>query len=57
MNEGKKKRTVLTVDGRAVPMNEFVSDVIEGAVRGILLSLKKVDPEGEIRLTILRKGS
>ncbi len=57
MNEAKEKRTVLTVDGRAVPMNEFVSDVIEGAVRGILSSLKKLDAEGEIRLTILRKGS
>ena len=57
MNEKREPRMVLTVEGRSIPINRFVGDVIEGALRGILSSLKKVDPEGDIRLTIRRKSS
>jgi hypothetical protein len=54
-NEAKARSMVLTVDGRAVPMNDFVRAVIEGAVRGMIASLKDVDPGGEISLTIGKK--
>ncbi len=57
MKEAEEKRLVLTIDGGPVPMNEFVRGIIEGAVRGIISSLKGVDPDGEISLTIKRKPS
>jgi len=57
MNEKREPRLVLTIEGRTIPINRFVGDIIEGALRGILSSLKKVDAGGEIRLTIRRKNS
>ena len=57
MNDEKEKRIVLTIDGNPVPMNEFVEEIIEGAVRGMMTSLKGIDPSGEICLTIKRKPS
>lgn len=55
MNGAKEKEMVLTIDGKPVALNGFVRGIIEGALRGIISSLKGVDPDGEIRLAIRRK--
>lgn len=49
----------LAVDGCIVPMKDFVSDFIEGGVRGMAQSLKRAEgaSDGEVRLHIRSRRS
>jgi len=55
MNGAKEKEMVLTIDGKPVALTGFVREIIEAALRGMVSSLKGVDPDGEINITIRRK--
>lgn len=49
-------RTVsVTISGAEVPMNPFVKDLVANVVLGLVKTLKKTDPEGEIVIRIGRK--
>lgn len=45
----------LVVDGKTVPLNPFVSQTLAGTVTGFISGLKKVDPNGEIVISIKKK--
>ena len=45
--------TELIVNGRRVPMLPFVKDIIENAVRGMVVSLKGCENPQDIKLTII----
>jgi len=53
--ETKAATVFLTVDGREVPLNAFVSQCIDGTARGLVSSLKGCDPAGEIVLSLGRR--
>jgi molybdopterin-guanine dinucleotide biosynthesis protein B len=46
------RRTVLFVNGKPVPLNEFVQTSLAGVIRGFLAGLKDVDPPATISLYI-----
>jgi hypothetical protein len=49
-------RTVsVSISGAEVPMNPFVKDLVANVVLGLVKTLKKTDPEGEIVIRIGKK--
>lgn len=45
----------VTISGTEVPMNPFVKDLVANVVLGLVKTLKKTDPEGEIVIRIGKK--
>jgi hypothetical protein len=46
--------TTLVVDGREIPLNEFVEKFLENTIAGSLQSLRGVGEWKEVRITIKR---
>lgn len=45
----------VAISGTEVPMNPFVKDLVANVVLGLVKTLKKTDPDGEIVIKISRK--
>lgn len=45
----------VAISGAEVPMNPFVQDLVANVVLGLVKTLKKTDPDGEIVIRIGRK--
>lgn len=46
----------LTVDGANVAINGYVMDVFQEVVVGLVRALGDENPDGEIRVTVARRG-
>ncbi|MFP4178665.1 MAG: hypothetical protein ACLFNZ_07930 [Spirochaetaceae bacterium] len=47
-----EREVTVTVDGKEVPLNDFVAEMTEGLVRALAKPLKGVDPDGEITIKV-----
>ena len=45
----------VAISGTEVPMNPFVKDLVANVVLGLVKTLKKTDPDGEIIIRIGKK--
>ena len=45
-------RTVLSINGKEVPINDFVQTSLAGVIRGFITSLKDVEPPRTVSLHI-----
>ena len=47
-----EREVMILVDGKEVPLNDFVEEMTENVVRALVSPLKGVNPDGEITIKI-----
>ncbi|MFO7849410.1 MAG: hypothetical protein R6V67_05580 [Spirochaetia bacterium] len=47
-----EREVSVTVDGKEIPLNDFVVEMTEGLVRALVTPLKGADPDKEITIKV-----
>lgn len=45
-----EREVSITVNGKEIPLNDFIEEMTEGVVRAVVAPLKGTDPDGEITI-------
>ncbi len=50
-----EREITITVDGKEIPLNEFVEEMAEGLIRALITPLKDADENGEIIIRVSKR--
>jgi hypothetical protein len=50
-----EREITITVDGKEIPLNEFVEEMTEGLLRALVAPLKEADENGEIIIRVAKR--